>query len=114
MEATGSGKAVGLLNPQAHLGRMTEYHNVGKVDVGVRLVLAVGALALVRWIVLSDPNRALVAFLVVMPVFAYLVISALIREDALYVLWDIDTRQKRGHRWSGHHGDVESHFESPR
>jgi len=90
---------------------MTEYHNVGKVDMAIRLVLAVGALALVRWIVLSDANRALVAFLIVMPIFGYLVISALIREDALYVLWDIDTRQKRGHRYGGHHGDHESRFE---
>ncbi|MFA5863021.1 MAG: hypothetical protein WDA16_15120 [Candidatus Thermoplasmatota archaeon] len=38
-------------------------------------------------------------------------LTALIRDDAVYALWDIDTTRPRGQKWGGHHGDRRMHFE---
>jgi hypothetical protein len=88
-----------------------EYHNVGRADVALRLLAAAAALILAATILEADAEWTFVAMLVVMPLFVYLLLTAAVREDPLYVLWDVDTRQPRGHRWSGHHGERGGHFE---
>lgn len=85
---------------------MNEIHNVGRLDQALRLVLAAATILLARELVQSGAQRVFIATMVMMPFFAYLLVTSMKRVDVVYTLWDIDTTQPRGHRWTGHHGDA--------
>lgn len=90
---------------------MNEFHNVGRVDAALRLLAAFSTLAAAAVLVRTNADNIFGAMLIMMPIFVYLFLTALIRDDVFYVMWDVNTTRPRGQMWGGHHGDHGMHFE---
>lgn len=75
--------------------------NVGRLDAGVRWLLALGVLAgTALLLALAPVDWAPTILLGGFVVAAYLMLTAYVGFDALYVMWDVDTL-RRGRRFRG-------------
>jgi hypothetical protein len=66
--------------------------NVGVLDEGIRVVIALAILASMPFMIRLDANSAIILVLAGLPTVAYLLLSSFAHVDPLYMMAGIDTR----------------------
>jgi hypothetical protein len=71
--------------------------NVGVLDEGVRVVIALAILVAMPFLVSLDSSATFLFVLVGFPAVAYLLLSSFAHVDPIYMIAGIDTRHHRRH-----------------
>ncbi|GEM_PF-5376152 len=66
--------------------------NVGVLDEGIRVAIALAILAAMPFLVALDENATIILVLAGFPAIAYLLLSSFVHVDPVYMIAGIDTR----------------------